>query len=99
VALVLNLLSLRSLIGKSLVQTETQPLGEQRFLLLETLREFALEQLRAHGDEAEMRQRHYLAYLHLFRTGDASARRRSDKLVGALGTGTGQSTRRLAMDA
>ena len=50
------------------------PSGEQRFLLLETIREFALEQLRAHGEEALLRQRHYAAYLQLFRTGDSHLR-------------------------
>ena len=63
--------TLRSLVSKSLVHTETLPSGAQRFLLLETIREFALEQLRAHSEEAELRQRHYAAYLHLFRTGSS----------------------------
>ena len=48
--------TLHSLIGKSLVQTETTSAGEQRFLLLETIREFALEQVRMHGEEAQLRQ-------------------------------------------
>ncbi|MFN8491754.1 MAG: helix-turn-helix domain-containing protein [Caldilineaceae bacterium] len=65
---------LHALIGKSLVHAETIPNGEQRFLLLETIREFALEQLRVHGEEARLRQRHYTAYLHLFRTGDTHLR-------------------------
>ena len=56
------------------MRAETTPTGEQRFLLLETIREFALEQLRAHGEEALLRQRHYAAYLHLFRTGDSHLR-------------------------
>jgi predicted ATPase/transcriptional regulator with XRE-family HTH domain len=68
------LATLRSLVSKSLVQVETLPTGEGRFLLLETLREFALEQVRAQGEEAELRQRHYLAYLQLFRTGDSHLR-------------------------
>ena len=67
--------TLHALIGKSLVRAETLPSGEQRFLLLETIREFALEQLRAHGEEARIRQRHYAAYLQLFRTGDSYLRR------------------------
>ena len=66
--------TLHALIGKSLVHAETLPSGEQRFLLLETIREFALEQLRAHGEEALLRQRHYAAYLQLFRTGDSHLR-------------------------
>jgi len=65
-----SLATLQALMGKSLVRTETRPDGEPRFLLLETIREFALEQLRAHGEEAALRQGHYRAYLHLFRTGN-----------------------------
>ncbi|MCB0189668.1 MAG: hypothetical protein KDE31_35600, partial [Caldilineaceae bacterium] len=66
--------NLQSLIGKSLVRAETTATGEQRFLLLETIREFALEQLCAHGEDAEVRQHHYLAYLRLFRMGDSYLR-------------------------
>jgi hypothetical protein len=69
-----NAAALRALAGKSLVHVEATASGERRFLLLETLREFALEQLRAQGEEAELRQRHYQAYLHLFRTGDSHLR-------------------------
>ncbi|MFN8491768.1 MAG: helix-turn-helix domain-containing protein [Caldilineaceae bacterium] len=60
--------NLHSLIGKSLVRSETTTSGEPRFLLLETIREFALEQLRAQSEEAQVRQRHYAVYLQLFRT-------------------------------
>jgi len=66
--------TLHALIGKSLVRAETMPSGEQRFLLLETIRAFALEQLQAHGEETLLRQRHYTAYLHLFRTTDRHLR-------------------------
>ncbi|MFN8468472.1 MAG: helix-turn-helix domain-containing protein [Caldilineaceae bacterium] len=66
--------ALRALAGKSLIQVDATASGEQRFLLLETLREFALEQVCAYGEEAEIRQRHYQAYLHLFRTGDSQLR-------------------------
>ncbi len=68
------LVTLHALISKSLVRSETLPSGEQRFLLLETIREFALEQVRTHGEEALLRQQHYAAYLHLFRTGDSHLR-------------------------
>ena len=68
------LATLHALIGKSLIRAETQPSGEQRFLLLETIREYALEQLRAEGEEALLRSRHYAAYLHLFRSGDSHIR-------------------------
>jgi len=62
--------SLQSLIGKSLVRAETLADGEQRFSLLETLREFALEQVRAYGEEEALRQCHYEIYLRHFRTAD-----------------------------
>lgn len=52
------------------MRTEPLPSGEQRFLLLETIREFALEQMRIHGEEALWRERHYTTYLQFFRTGD-----------------------------
>lgn len=68
--------TLHALISKSLVHAETLPSGEQRFLLLETIREFALEQMQAHGEEALWRERHYTAYLQLFRTGDSHLRGR-----------------------
>ena len=66
--------TLHALISKSLVHAETLPSGEHRFLLLETIREFALEQMRAHSEEALWRERHYTAYLQLFRTGDSHIR-------------------------
>ena len=56
------------------MRAETTPSGEQRFLLLETIREFALEQLRAHDEEDLLRQRHYAAYLQRFRTADSHLR-------------------------
>jgi predicted ATPase/DNA-binding XRE family transcriptional regulator len=65
---------LHSLIAKSLVRTETLDNGEQRFSLLETIREFALEQLRLHGEEKVARRRHYDIYLHRFRTADSHLR-------------------------
>jgi predicted ATPase/transcriptional regulator with XRE-family HTH domain len=66
--------TLHGLIGKSLVRVETSPGGSRRFLLLETIREFALEQARAEGEESLLRQRHFDAYLQLFRTADSRLR-------------------------
>lgn len=66
---------LRALVHKSLVQSEPTPAGEQRFFLLETLREFALEQLHVHAEVTILRQRHYRAYRALFRRGDGFVRR------------------------
>ena len=53
---------LHALIGKSLVRAETTPTGEQRFVLLETIREYALERLEASGEVDSVRQRQ-AAYL------------------------------------
>jgi hypothetical protein len=66
--------TLHALIGKSLVHVETTPGGAGRFLLLETIREFALEQARAEGEEELLRQRHYAAFLQLFRNADSRLR-------------------------
>lgn len=66
--------TLHALIGKSLVRSETTTTGEQRFLLLETIREFALEQLRSKGEEAPIRQHHYAAYLLFARIADSHVR-------------------------
>ena len=68
------LTTLHTLIGKSLVHAEATPDGAGRYLLLETIREFALEQARAAGEEDLLRQRHYAAYLQLFRTADIRLR-------------------------
>jgi hypothetical protein len=65
---------LHALLYKSLVRSEPTPAGESRFLLLETIREFALEQAHAQGEEALLRQRHYAAYLQLARVGDSHVR-------------------------
>jgi predicted ATPase/transcriptional regulator with XRE-family HTH domain len=66
--------TLHALLNKNLVRSSTTPAGEPRFLLLETIREFALEQARAHDEAALLRQRHCAAYLQLFRTGDSHLR-------------------------
>lgn len=63
-----------ALIGKSLVRVETTPSSVQRFLLLETLREYALEQLRMQGEETLLRERHFAAYLQLFCSADSHLR-------------------------
>ncbi len=69
-----SLAALRSLIGKSLVHVVTGSDGDQRFALLETIREFALEQLRLEGEDEFARQRHYAIYLRRFRAADAHLR-------------------------
>jgi predicted ATPase/DNA-binding CsgD family transcriptional regulator len=47
-----------TLVASSLLHRETQPGGEPRYLMLETLREFGLEQLEAAREVAEIRRRH-----------------------------------------
>jgi len=54
--------ALGSLVDKSLVRQEVTD-DEPRFSLLETIREFALEQLEAGGDAPEIRRRHASFYL------------------------------------
>jgi predicted ATPase/DNA-binding CsgD family transcriptional regulator/transcriptional regulator with XRE-family HTH domain len=47
-----------SLLDKSLLRQEAGPGGEPRFVMLETVREFALERLAASGEEVAIRERH-----------------------------------------
>src|SRR5262249_45846285 len=49
---------LGSLVDKSLLLAEEAPATEPRFRLLETVREYALEQLRASGEEVSARDAH-----------------------------------------
>ncbi|HTX91626.1 MAG TPA: tetratricopeptide repeat protein [Anaerolineales bacterium] len=56
---------LASLVDKSMLQHEVRPDGEPRFMLLETLREYALEQLEAAGQTEEVRRKHLAYYLKL----------------------------------
>ena len=49
---------LASLVDKSLVRRRTGQLGEERFWMLETIREFAAECLELAGDEEDVRRRH-----------------------------------------
>ncbi len=56
---------LQSLIAKSLVKAVTPAEGERRFLLLETLRAYALEQLAACSEEEAQRKRQAYYFLEL----------------------------------
>jgi predicted ATPase/DNA-binding XRE family transcriptional regulator len=58
---------LESLVGKSLVRLSAGPDGEPRFTLLETIREYALDQLDRNGGLAGARRRHAAAYAALAR--------------------------------
>ena len=56
---------LASLLDKSLVYLHEGPDGEQRFMLLETVREFALDQLRANGELETVARAHAAYYMQL----------------------------------
>ena len=49
---------LASLLDKNLVKQDTRSDGEPRFMMLETIREYALEQLAASGEVDNLRKRH-----------------------------------------
>jgi predicted ATPase/DNA-binding SARP family transcriptional activator len=56
---------LAALVDKSLLQREEEPGSELRFTMLETIREYALEQLVTHGELAGAQQQHASYYLGL----------------------------------
>jgi predicted ATPase/class 3 adenylate cyclase len=59
-----------SLVAKSLLRQEEGPDGEPRFRMLETIREYASEQLAASGEVATLRDRHLHYYLGLAEEAD-----------------------------
>jgi predicted ATPase len=61
---------LTRLVDRSLVQVEPGADGVVRFGVLETIRDYALEQLRACGEEAALRQRHAAYFLALAEEGE-----------------------------
>ena len=62
------LLALAALIDHSLVSSERSAGGTSRFSMLETLREYALERLRAAGEEEQARRQHAIYYAELAKT-------------------------------
>jgi predicted ATPase/DNA-binding XRE family transcriptional regulator len=54
-----------SLLDKSLLHRETGLYGDQRYVMLETVREFGLERTKLGGQEAELRKRHASCFLEL----------------------------------
>jgi predicted ATPase/class 3 adenylate cyclase len=60
--------TLGSLLDKSLVRRRTGRLGEERFWMLETIREFAAEQLAASGADDAVRRRHAERMLEIARS-------------------------------
>jgi predicted ATPase len=65
---------LQSLVSKSLVRQGVDPDGEPRFSMLETIREYAREQLDAHGESLTSQARHVRFFLELATSGDARLR-------------------------
>jgi predicted ATPase/class 3 adenylate cyclase len=59
--------TLASLLDKSLLRRRTGLLGEERYWLLETIREFALERLHESGLENDLRRRHAERMLQIAR--------------------------------
>ncbi len=59
---------LASLLDKSLLRRRTGRIGEERYWLLETIREFALERLEESGEAEELRRRHAERMLEIART-------------------------------
>jgi len=66
------LAELESLIAASLMQVGEQPDGEWRFRMLETVREFGMEQLAQHGELDAVSRRHAEYFLALARAGEAA---------------------------
>ncbi|HEV7992391.1 MAG TPA: protein kinase [Gemmatimonadaceae bacterium] len=65
---------LESLVSKSLLQSEEQPDGDPRFTMLETVREFGLEQLSTSDDDAAARRAHRSYFIALAERGAAQLR-------------------------
>jgi tetratricopeptide (TPR) repeat protein len=65
---------LQSLLDKSLLHQAEGADGEPRFTMLETIREYAREQLTASGDAKEMYRRHAAYYLTLAETAERHIR-------------------------
>ena len=58
-----------SMVDKSLAQQSEQATGEPRYMMLETIREYGLEQLAASGEDAAIRRAHAAYYLVLAEEG------------------------------
>lgn len=67
--------NLQSLVEKSLLRYETLPTGDGRYTMLETLREYALERLKATAQLEAARQAHAGHYLQLAQTAESHYRR------------------------
>jgi predicted ATPase len=72
--------TLASLVDKSLVRQRDGADGEPRFRLLESIREYALEQLEARGELEELRRRHAERYLELVEAAEPELTRANQAL-------------------
>jgi predicted ATPase/DNA-binding CsgD family transcriptional regulator/transcriptional regulator with XRE-family HTH domain len=63
---------LQSLLDKNLIRSASSAAGEARFQILETIREFGLEQLSAHGESDTVQERHARFFLALAEEGHRS---------------------------
>ena len=64
--------TLASLLDKSLVRRRTGALGEERFWMLETIKEFAAERLTESGDDGTIRRTHAERMLEIARSANLS---------------------------
>ncbi len=71
---------LMSLVDKSLVQQKETPGGEPRFVMLETIHEYARERLQEHGEVEAVRDAHsaYFANFMRLREADLKGKRQQD---------------------
>jgi predicted ATPase len=65
--------TLGSLLDKSLLRRRTGGLGEERYWLLETIREFAVERLEESGEAEQLRRRHAERMLEIARESNLDA--------------------------
>lgn len=72
---------LLSLVDKSLVQVEGEAGGERRYWLLETFRQYGQEQLIAHGELSQVRDRHRDYFLAFTEEIAPTLRERPDSVV------------------
>lgn len=75
-----TLAALKLLTNQSLLKAETQPDGEIRFAMLETIHAFAQEQLQQHPQAVPIQQRHALYFLQLTEQAAEEMQRKAKKV-------------------